>query len=793
MMIMMQNAAAPQSADNSSARILVVEDEAIVALDIQNRLRRLGYQVIGHATAGEEAIELADIYRPNLVLMDIHLRDAMDGIEAAEEIRDRFDIPVIYLTAYTDSGTLNRAKITEPYGYLTKPFNERELHSNIEMSLYKHAAEQQMRRQSQLLQRIIDTMPQGITLLDANLRVVSANARARDALEILANRRVGDVLTTLGEVSVPDTLCQTPAGVWHQVIVDKPAFMVFELTAAPLALEQASGSTGWIILMRDATWEYEAQQRIQQQGHLAAIGQLAAGIAHDFNNMLAVLSLSVQLVLQTQPDLLPDNQERLRTCSDQVNRGAEMIRQILDFSRKSTMEARELNLVPFIKEVSKLIRRLLPENITFDFQHDPDPCPAIVDPTRVQQVLMNLVVNARDAMPNGGRLTVRLGNFVLPAGHVPPYPGMDRKQWVQMKVSDTGHGMAPETIAHIFEPFFTTKRPDRGTGLGLAQVYGIVQQHGGFIDVQSTLGVGTSFTVYWPAPSVETQAQKAAAESADMDTVLGKGQTILVVEDNNVLRQNLVEILCLLDYRVLDAANGFQAVELLNRSASEIDLVITDMIMPGLNGIEVCRHVKQIREDLDVILLTGYAAETSYNETELAGFSKILRKPISVTVLSQEMSQIFSRTPIDTQWLTGSKACLEIPSLNRPPEEVEQETLHLYIMDNPVPITHRGGGVILLGRKPTANSEQGEFEVDLSPYSVCARGVSKRHAQIRYGAEGYFVRDLNSRNGTLLNGHPLRPEQDYTLRSGDQIQIGDVALFPFFLESLTAQDRQTPG
>ena len=482
------------------SKILVVEDESIVALDLQSILNRMGYNVVATAISGEEAIELAATSQPDLVLMDIRLRDSMDGVETAQQLLIQFGIRVIYLTAHADESTLQRAKITEPLGYLVKPFEERELRGTIEMALYKIQVDKLLQMQAARLQRVISTVPEGVALLDSQFRIVLANARAREYLYFLAEASVGDILGALGETPMEQLLQSTDQEIWHQIEIPGTIPRIFETNLSPTQPDKElfnSNASEWVLVIREVTAERLVQQRTQAQDRLAAIGQFAAGIAHDFNNILASIMLVPYMMQKTEPNLSSKSRERLDNLSQQAKHASELIKQILDFSRASTMEMNSVNLVSLLNEVAKMVEPLLPENIFFNLSYLPDEYMVNGDSTRIVQLLMNLILNARDAMPTGGKLDVELARISGEDFHLDR--ASEHTEWLRIRVSDSGTGIPPDILSRIFEPFFTSKAPDKGTGLGLAQVYGIVQQLEGHISVDSQLGHGTTFSVYFPA------------------------------------------------------------------------------------------------------------------------------------------------------------------------------------------------------------------------------------------------------------------------------------------------------
>ncbi|MCJ7551330.1 MAG: PAS domain S-box protein, partial [Anaerolineae bacterium] len=354
----------------------------------------------------------------------------------------------------------------------------------------------QVLAQSRQMQSIIDTVPEGVLVLDARGHVILANPVAEGHLAVLADVKVGDPVTRLGERPLAELLTSPPTkGLWHEVTADN---RTFEIMARPMA--NGPEPEHWVMVINDVTQAREIERRTQQQARLAAVGQLAAGIAHDFNNILAVIVLYTQMGLRL-PDIPAQHRDRLRTVDQQAKRATGLVQQILDFSRRAVLKRRPMDLTPFLKETVILLERTVPESIKLEFTYGRDEYTVNADPTRIQQAVMNLVVNARDAMlpKGGGKLDIELDRVQVARHQEPPLPEMEAGEWVRVRVTDTGEGIPADVLPHIFEPFFTTKDVGKGTGLGLAQVYGIVKQHEGHIDIGTKTGAGTAFTIYLPA------------------------------------------------------------------------------------------------------------------------------------------------------------------------------------------------------------------------------------------------------------------------------------------------------
>ncbi len=485
----------------------------------------------------------------------------------------------------------------------------------------------QVQAQAEQMAQIMDTVPEGVILLDADDGIVTANPHGFAQLQFLAGATQGATLTQLAGKPLAAFQTSPPAGQWHILEVGASTF---ELIAR--AVEAGPQPGGWVLVIRDITRLRAVEQQMQRQERMAAIGQLAAGIAHDFNNLMSVITLYTQMLAKSA-GLDERSLTRLATIERQAMRATEMIRQILDFSRRAVMERHTLDLTALLQQQVELLNRTLPEHVEIELVVGPGDYFIKGDPTRLQQALMNLAFNARDAMPEGGRLRIDVAHLVVQAPQEPPLPGMAAGDWIQLTVSDTGVGMPPEVMRHVFEPFFTTKEPGLGTGLGLAQVYGIVGQHDGHITVTSHPGRGASFTIYLPAQPAAESVPEAAIPQTPLPQ--GDGKTILVVEDDTQLRATLVELLESWHYCVKQATNGVEALALLETADTPIDLVLSDVVMPRLGGIALFKALRQRGLQQPVVLLTGHPLTRDIDELREFGKAAWLTKPPDTVQLAQ--------------------------------------------------------------------------------------------------------------------------------------------------------------
>ena len=485
--------------------------------------------------------------------------------------------------------------------------------------------------QARQVQQIMNTVPEGVLLLDADRRVVLANPAAWQALKVLiAGFDPQDPIFNLAGWPVESLLKDYPDQSWQEVDTGDISPRVFEVAAR--RLERVAQKDGWVLVLREVTQERENQVRIQIQDRLATVGQLAAGIAHDFNNIMAAITVYTDLLMMDS-GLGSTSNERLEIIQQQVERATSLIRQILDFSRRSVMEQSDLDLLPFIKELDKLLGRVLPENIRLKLTYQPGLYQVKADPTRLQQVFMNLALNARDAMPTGGTLHFELEHCSIQPHDLPPFPGLTPGEWISIQVSDTGIGIPAEVLPYLFDPFFTTKPVGQGTGLGLAQVYGIIKQHGGSIDVISRVGEGSTFILYLPAlvlPKVEDQPP------TPVQIMMGSGETVLVVEDDRAARDALRAMLEMQNYRVLDASNGVEALGIYEKEVQSIILVVSDVVMPEMGGMALYQALLERQPQIKMLFITGHPMDGKNQALLEGGRVHWLQKPFSI--------QEFSRT-----------------------------------------------------------------------------------------------------------------------------------------------------
>ena len=861
---------------DKKSRLLIVEDEAIVARDIEDVLKRLGYDVCCSVSSGEEAVEKARSFLPDLILMDIFLKGEKDGIQATEEIQGRYEIPVVYLTSYADSLTLERAKCTAPYGYLLKPFQERDLKSAVEIALCKSRSEKILREKERVFSATLFSLAEGVITADPQGNVLFLNDFAEKLLQIPFEKAKGKRLSSLftlkrvceggeeevrllecvagGRADFNDLLLVSSEGAKHCVdgtltplsgeagfvcvlrnieerkkaqeelqktmeffrllaenghdlillwrwngktsleyvspsaeaitgyrvdeffsnpkllsllvhpedakawndgwgkhnipqenifcrwirkdgrviwieqhnipVYDEHGQMtavegivrdITERTEAELALRKSEAqyrrifetskdmiflstpegrfleinpvgifllgysskeemmaldlntdlyvsasdrellrkkityegfvrdyetvwkrkdgqllnvlitadaekdSSGRVVyfrgMIRDVTEQKKLEQQLFHKQKMESIGLLAGGIAHDFNNILSGI-LGYASFMKMKVDHDHPFFGYIDTIEKGAQRAAELTAQLLAFAKGGRVDVKTIDLWNVIDETVKILRRTFDKRIEIITKHSERPTNIEGDRVQLQQVVMNLCVNARDAMPEGGKLTLQIEESLLEEG-------LEKGgHYEVLSVSDTGLGMSEEVKGRIFEPFYTTKEEGKGTGLGLSLVYGVVKNHGGFIRVESEPGRGSTFRIYLPSSDRGVEVEKE-----EEGEVLGGGERILVVDDEEAIREFTKAILEDYGYRVETAGDGEEGVRFYEEGWKGIDLVVLDMVMPKLGGRDVYERLRRINPEVKVVLTTGYSRNGRAREILGEGVQGFIQKP----------------------------------------------------------------------------------------------------------------------------------------------------------------------
>ena len=394
----------------------------------------------------------------------------------------------------------------------------------------------------------------------------------------------------------------------------------------------------------DETERRKIEQELRQVLKMEAVGQLAAGISHDFNNLLCIINGYSEILLGS-PEIAETARNQIQQILRAGQSAAALTHQLLAFSRKQVLQPKVFCLNLVLRDVERALLRLIGEDIEVRTELDPNLEAVKADPTQIEQVILNLCVNARDAMPEGGTITLVTTNVevdeLLAGQHAPMEPG----RYVRLAVSDTGTGMDKETLDRIFEPFFTTKGPEKGTGLGLATVYGIVKQSGGYVWAYSEPGHGSTFSLYLPTATTEAEPSK---QEADPQQILRGSETILIVEDTAQLLDLTRELLEGSGYKVLEAADGKQAIEIADRYDGNIALLLTDMVMPKIGGLSLAKSLRQRRSGMKILYMSGYANGAIFDSGVLKPGTAFVHKPFTAKELAKKVRELLDAPQYDS-------------------------------------------------------------------------------------------------------------------------------------------------
>jgi PAS domain S-box-containing protein len=530
------------------------------------------------------------------------------------------------------------------------------------------AALRETRRQMELL---LASAGEGILAVDGLGRVTFVNPAAARLLGSESERLLGRQIHPLIHHSHPDGTpydeddCPVNASIRDGTVhrVDTEVFWREDRTSFPVEyvstpIREEGRIVGAVLTFQDITQRRQLELQLRQAQKMEAIGQLAGGVAHDFNNLLTVITgYTAMLLTELPPEdpVVPD----LREIQSATERAAGLTRQLLAFSRRQVLAPRVIDLRRVVGDMERMLCRLIGEDVELSIAGGHAPARVHADPGQLEQVVMNLAVNARDAMPAGGRLTIEVEEAALTHADAERFRYVIPGEYVRLCVRDTGLGMDEETRARLFEPFFTTKEPGEGTGLGLATVYGIVKQSGGYIWVDSAPGEGATFRIYLPHATEELEGEPVDAAAVSLPEP--RGATVLLAEDEGALRAIVERILTKRGYRVLAASGGAEALALAERHDGPIDLLVTDVVMPLMSGQELAHRLVRRRGDVPVLFLTGYSMEAVANHGVLRPGSELLKKPFSPQELAVAVSELLLRTHVGLTH-TGEHAALRAPA-----------------------------------------------------------------------------------------------------------------------------------
>ncbi len=623
--------------------ILIAEDETIVALDIRKTVEKLGYPVVNIVSTGEQAINSAVDLQPDLALMDIMLEGEIDGVAAAEKIQRDVGVPVVFLTAFSDDATLERAKVANPYGFLIKPFSKRELKSIIEIALYKHKMQTEVEDHKRWLTTILQNIGEAVIAVDSEKKIRFINPVAAKNIGIARQKALGcdldEVLKTFDPKS-GDPVKFTPASFTkdNAIAFDNLLLKAIDGGGSPIeysatAIKNKLGRfDGCVIVFQDISnrlREEERRQKMEAQLQISqkmeSLGALAGGVAHDFNNLLTGILGNVGLAQLDLTDQSPI-QDTIEQIENAALRAAELCKQMLAYAGRSQFAIEPVSLNDVIREMSPLLRVSVSKKAMIKYRLS-DSVPAIeADAAQLRQVIMNLAINAADAISgNKGEIEISTGAAFCEKDDLRENILGDKSlpgEYVFLEIKDSGQGMHPSVQERIFEPFFTTKF--LGRGLGLAAVLGIIRGHRGMIHIHSQQDVGTTFKIF--LPQAHNEQIKQAPRVEEFGEWRDSG-TVLIVDDEEAALNVGRKILERIGYETLIAENGRDAVEVFKERKGEVKLVLLDVTMPIMNGGETLEALREIRDDVKVILSSGYHEQAATEKIDVEKLAGFIHKP----------------------------------------------------------------------------------------------------------------------------------------------------------------------
>jgi two-component system cell cycle sensor histidine kinase/response regulator CckA len=618
------------------SKILIVDDEPRMCKSLKVLLSEESYEV--HTCKnGEDALKSLDENMFDLILLDIVIPD-MDGRQIMDHITSRCpDTPVVLMTGHASVESAVTALRGGAYDYLKKPFEHEELLKTIRNALDQTRLHSERKKAEEDWENTFDAVTDMIMVLDSDHRIVRVNKATADALKTtkvsLEGKKCYEVMHGLSrpikECPMVLTMKTLKSHTTEMTVPEMGG--TFICSTSPI-LDREGKLTGYTHTLKDITQSKRLEAQLQQAQKMESIGTLAGGIAHDFNNLLMGILGHTSLMLLDIDSSHP-HYKKLKVIEKQVQSGVKLTRQLLGYARQGRYEVTPIDLNQLAQETSETFGRTRKE-ITIQLQLSESLYAIEADHGQIEQVLLNLYVNAADAMPGGGDLIIKTINTThedFKSKLYDPKPG----NYVLLTVTDTGVGMDKKTQKRIFEPFFTTKEMGRGTGLGLASVYGIIKGHNGHISVESKKGCGSTFSIYFPATD-----KKVRNTVKTSDRFVKETGTVLLVDDEAIMLEVGREMLEVIGYRALTANDGKEAVEVYKNNRDTIDVVLLDMVMPNMGGGETYDRLKEINPNIKVVLASGYAIDGEATKILERGCNGFIQKPFNVSELSQKLGKI---------------------------------------------------------------------------------------------------------------------------------------------------------
>ena len=644
------------------------EEDFFVIREILGRNRKALAVDLDHALSIEEAKSMLQLGDYGLVLFEHETRDAAATKLLAEFLHTRGATPFIMLTERADERAVAEIVQAGAYDCMERSqLNGANLVRTIRCALNLHVMQQQRERAEQHLREFSCAVEHSSdTVIVANaLGIVEYVNPAFEKVTGYSQEEIAgkNQMILDSDLQVPlfyrELWEKNRSGEARDLRVKRKkngeAHYVDERVSS---IRNAEGEITHLVSNgRDLTERLRIEAELLQSQKMDAIGRLAGGVAHDFNNLLTIITSYSELALDS---VVPGSttQSRLREILSAAHRAAELTRQLLAFGRKQPQALRVAELNPVVGTILKTLRRLIGEDIELVFIPGEGLGRVRLDPVQIEQILMNLAANSRDAMPQGGRFTIETSNVELDQAYI------DRKRaiipigrYAVITVSDNGNGIPADHLSHVFEPFYTTKPSGKGTGLGLATVYGIVKQNNGFVWVYSEANMGTTFRIYLPCVAARLHVVQAP-EQVQADAMRGS-ETLLIVEDEEALRRATVEFLTLSGYKVLEARNGLDALSVVKGHTSALDLAITDVVMPFMSGGQLAQELKTIRPETRVLFVSGYAGQTVMNHKADVE-NNFLQKPFTLNQLAKRVRTLLDGTKVEVPGAASVKPSHEV-------------------------------------------------------------------------------------------------------------------------------------
>ncbi len=641
-------------AHDHKRRVLLVDDEPQVLVALEDLLSE--EFVVLKAQSGEDALQMIRGEPEIAVVITDQRMPRMTGDEFLTRLDDHGAVRIL-LTGYADLSavvrSVNEGKI---FAYVTKPWNAEDLWMKVHNAAEHFHLAQELTNERQLLQSktrlldsILDCMGEGVVATDRDGKFLVFNSRAETILGLQPAALAPSAWTRTFGLHLPDRQTPMPAEELPLTrILNGEQFVQLDMfvknsvvagtsvavTATPLT-DDTGALVGGISVLRDVTQQRQLEVQLLQSQKMEAIGQLAGGVAHDFNNLLAVIMGYGELLLGDFSEDDPKGNDVAEVLAA-ARRGVSLTRQLLAFSRQQMIQPSVLDLNEIVFGIEKMLRRIIGEHIRLSTKLAGTLWPLKADASQIEQILLNLTVNARDAMPEGGRLSIETGNTVLSESALLGQSGVAPGEYVMLTVTDTGVGMDAETQKRIFEPFFTTKEVGKGTGLGLSTVYGIVRQSGGHIEVTTDLGRGSSFRVYFPHTLVSDAGKKSLHPKASSRAAT---ETILIVEDDEGVRVVASRILREQGYTVLEARRASEARRIWEKHGASVALLLTDVVMPDMNGPKLAEELSLTRPGLRVLYMSGYPGAGGLR-APVGGTLACIEKPFTPVSLAAKVREI---------------------------------------------------------------------------------------------------------------------------------------------------------